>query len=112
MKLDRVIAVRNNKTVYRDGDNCIKVFDSDYSKADILNEALNQARIEETGIRIPKIREVLTIDGKWAIVSDYIKGKTLAQLMEETRRRRTSTSSCWWTSRWMCTATPAPCSPS
>ena len=83
MKLDRVIAVRNNKTVYRDGADCIKVFDSDYSKADILNEALNQARIEETGIRIPKIKEVLTVDGKWAIVSDYIKGKTLAQLMEE-----------------------------
>ena len=83
IKLDRVIAVRNNKTVYRDGADCIKVFDSDYSKADILNEALNQARIEETGIRIPKIKEVLTIDGKWAIVSEYIKGKTLAQLMEE-----------------------------
>ncbi len=83
MKLDRVIAVRNNKTVYRDSADCIKVFDSDYSKADILNEALNQARIEETGIRIPKIKEVLTVDGKWAIVSEYIKGKTLAQLMEE-----------------------------
>ena len=83
MKLDRVIAVRNNKTVYRDGADCIKVFDSDYSKADILNEALNQARIEETGIRIPKIKEVLTVDGKWAIVSEYIKGKTMAQLMEE-----------------------------
>ena len=69
--------------MYRDGADCIKVFDSDYSKADILNEALNQARIEETGIRIPKIKEVLTVDGKWAIVSEYIKGKTLAQLMEE-----------------------------
>lgn len=83
MNLDRIIAVRNNKTVYRDGENCIKVFDKDYSKADVLNEALNQARIEETGLNIPKIREVLMIDGKWAIVSEYIKGKTLARLMEE-----------------------------
>ena len=83
MKLDRVIAVRNSKTVYRDGEDCIKVFDKDYSKADVLNEALNQARIEETGLHIPKIKEVLTIDGKWAIVSEYIKGKTLAQLMAE-----------------------------
>ena len=46
MKLDRIIAVRTGKTIYRDGDRVIKVFDSDYSKADILNEALNQARIE------------------------------------------------------------------
>ena len=83
MKLDRVIAVRNNKTIYRDGDRCIKVFNADYSKADVLNEALNQARIEETGLKIPKILEVTMIDGKWAIVSEYIKGKTLAQIMNE-----------------------------
>ena len=83
MKLDKVIAVRTNKTVYRDGDKCIKVFNEDYSKADVLNEALNQARIEETGLNIPKIHEVTTIDGKWAIVSDYIEGKTLADLMAE-----------------------------
>ena len=83
MNLDRVIAVRNSKTIYRDGDLCIKVFDSDYSKADILNEALNQARVEETGLNIPKVIEVATINGKWAIVSEYIKGKTLARIMEE-----------------------------
>ena len=81
--LDRVIAVRTNKTVYRDGDKTIKLFDSDYSKADILNEALNQARIEETGLPIPKVIEVTKIDGKWAIVSDHIQGKPLSRLMEE-----------------------------
>ncbi len=83
MKLDKVIAKRNNKTIYRDGDRCIKVFGEDFHKADILNEALNQARIEETGLNIPKILEVTTVDGKWAIVTEYIEGKTLAQLMEE-----------------------------
>ena len=83
MNLDRVIAVRNNKTIYRDGDRCIKVFNEEYSKADVLNEALNQARIEETGLNIPKILEVTMIDGKWAIVSEFIKGKTLATLMAE-----------------------------
>ena len=88
MKLDRVIAVRNNKTIYRDGDTCVKVFNADYSKADVLNEALNQSRIEETGLNIPKILEVTTIDGKWAIVSEYIKGKTLALLMEENPEKK------------------------
>ncbi len=83
MKPERVIAVRNNKTVYRDGDRCIKVFNEEYSKADILNEALNQARIEETGLNIPRVLEVGTVDGKWAIISEYIQGKTLAQLMQE-----------------------------
>lgn len=83
MKLDRIIAVRNSKTVYRDNDRCVKVFNSDYSKADVLNEALNQARIEETGLNIPKILEVTMVNGQWAIASEYIKGKTLDRLMEE-----------------------------
>lgn len=83
MNTDKVIAVRTTKTVYRDGDKVIKVFDEHYSKADILNEALNQARVEETGLNIPKLLEVTKVGGKWAIVMDYIKGKTLAQLMQE-----------------------------
>ena len=83
MKLQKVIAVRTDKTIYRDGDKAIKVFDSGYSKADILNEALNQARVEETGLSIPKIIEVTKVDGKWAIVSEFIEGKTLDQLMKE-----------------------------
>ena len=83
MKFDRVIAVRTNKTVYRSGEDAIKVFDEEYSKADLLNAALNQARIEETGLNIPKVKEVTKIEGKWAIVSDFIQGKTLARLMEE-----------------------------
>ena len=83
MKNLKVIAVRTSKTIYRDGDKVVKVFDEDFSKADVLNEALNQARVEETGLHIPKIIEVTKIDGKWAIVSEYISGKTLAQLMEE-----------------------------
>lgn len=88
MKFDNVIAKRTNKTLYRDGDKCIKVFSPDYSKADVLNEALNQARIEETGLNIPKISEITMVDGKWAIVTEFIEGKTLAQLMEENPDKR------------------------
>ena len=85
MNLDKIIAVRTNKTIYLDRDNniVIKVFDSDFSKTDVLNEALNQAKIEKTCLKIPKIKSVTTIDSKWAIVSEYIKGKTLSQIMKE-----------------------------
>ncbi len=88
MNLEKVIAVRTNKCVYRDGEYAVKVFDSDYSKADVLNEALNQARVEETGLDIPKIKEVTTVDGKWAIVSDYIPGKTLDRLIKENPEKK------------------------
>lgn len=88
MKLEKVIAVRTNKTVYRDGDLAIKVFDSDYSKADVLNEALNQARVEETELNVPRLQEVAMLDGKWAIFSEFIAGKTLDRLMEENPDKR------------------------
>ena len=84
MKLDNVIYETESKKIYRDGDAAIKVFDENFSKAAVLNEALNQARVEEIGgINIPKIREVTKIDGKWAIVSDFIEGKTMAELMAD-----------------------------
>ena len=83
MKLDNAIAVRAAKIVYRDGDKAIKVFDEHYSKADVLSEALNLARIEETGLRVPHVHEVTKIDGKWAIITDFIEGRTLAALMAE-----------------------------
>ena len=83
MKLKNVLAERKNKVIYKDGNFAVKVFDESFPKSDILNEALNQARVEETGLNIPKIEEVKKIDGKWAIVSDYIEGKTLEQLMDE-----------------------------
>jgi RIO-like serine/threonine protein kinase len=83
MKLEKIIAVRTAKTIYHEGDKAVKVFDKDFSKADVLNEALNHARVEETGLNVPKILEVTKIDGKWAIVTEFVKGKTLAQLMKE-----------------------------
>ncbi|MBR3594365.1 MAG: aminoglycoside phosphotransferase family protein [Clostridia bacterium] len=81
MKPENIIAVRAKKKIYREGNLCIKVFDEGFSKADILNEALNQARIEETGLNIPKIHEVGMHEGKWAIISDFIEGETMASLM-------------------------------
>lgn len=89
MTPDKIISVRKNKTIYRDGDICIKLFDEHYSKADILNEALNQARVEETGLNIPKILGVNMIDGKWAIEYEFIEGKTLAELMENEPEKKT-----------------------
>ena len=82
-----ILASRPTKIVYRDRDKVIKVFDTSYSKADVLNEALNQARVEETGLNIPKIHEVRKTDDKWAIVTDYIEGKTLTQMMTENPER-------------------------
>lgn len=82
--LDNPIAQRKTKTVYKDSDKTIKLFVENYSKADILNEALNQARVEEgTSLNVPKLLEVTKIDGRWGLVSEHIEGTPLNKLMEE-----------------------------
>lgn len=81
--MEQLITRRKDKVIYRDGDKLIKLFGENYSKSDILNEAINQARVAETGLNIPRFREVTVIDGKSAIVMDFIEGETLAGLMEQ-----------------------------
>ncbi len=83
------IAKRSNKTVYRDGELCYKVFAADYNKADIFNEALNQTRVEETGLFIPKVHELKKLDdGRLAIAMDYVEGKSLKTLMDENPKKQ------------------------
>lgn len=83
MNLDRMIAVRNDKIIYRDRDQCVKVFSPRYLKSEIMNEVKNQTLAEEAGIHVPPILEVTQINGKWAICYKYIAGKSLEQLMNE-----------------------------
>ena len=84
LNLNNAIAERKTKTVYRDGDKTIKLFVEKYSKADILNEALNQARVEEgTNLKVPKLIAVTMVNNRWALVSEHIEGTPLDKLMEE-----------------------------
>lgn len=77
-----ILAERQGKIITRDGDEVLKTFEKGKSKVDILNEALNQARAEAAGLPVPTLREVRkNKDGTWSIVSDYVEGKTLAELM-------------------------------
>ena len=77
------IAKNELKSVYVEGDKVKKVFAASYSKTDVLYEALNTARVEDTGLDIPKILSVSVEDGCWVITSELAKGVTLAQLLAE-----------------------------
>ena len=78
-----LLAERKTKTVYKENNRTIKLFIENYSKSNILNEALNQARVEETGLNIPKLLEVTKMENRWALISEYIEGKSLDELMNE-----------------------------
>lgn len=77
------IKEREHKKIYRDGDKLVKEFDETFTKAEVLNEALNNARVEETGLKIPKLLNVSKTETGWAITREYIEGKTLSELMTE-----------------------------
>lgn len=84
INLTNPIAERKTKTVYRDGDKTIKLFVENYSKANILNEALIQSRVEEnTDLKISRLLEVSKIQDRWALVTEYVEGTPLDVLMKE-----------------------------
>lgn len=76
------IANNNKKSVYIENGKAMKVFDTDYSKSDVLYEALNTARVEDAGVNIPKLISVSVEDGKWIITSEYKEGVTLTELLK------------------------------
>ena len=88
MKLENkeLIVQRPYKEVYKCDDMIVKVFKESHPKADVFNEALITARIEETGLDIPKVKEVFQVDKKWAIAIEYKDGKTLEEMMESDKK--------------------------
>ena len=54
MKLDKsnLIVKRAYKEVYKCDEGIVKVFEKNHLKSDVFNEALNTARVEETGLDI------------------------------------------------------------
>ena len=81
--MKKIIVLRKYKQIYVEDNKCYKVFNPGYNVGDILNEALNQARVSETDLNIPALLAVETIDDSWAIVTENVEGKTLAELMKE-----------------------------
>lgn len=80
----QLISSTETKSVYRDGDTAIKEFSEGFPKAEVLNEALCNARVENIdALNVPKITGVFMTDGKWSISKEFVEGKTLQQLMDE-----------------------------
>lgn len=87
MELKNFIAGDDIYDVYESDGLAIRVYKKPEYKEKCLYAALTHARVETTlgnsSIKMPIIHEVSVVDGKWAISMDWIKGKTLEQLMAE-----------------------------
>ena len=78
---ENVIYKSKQKTIYLDGDKIIKAHDDLYDTSLVLNEALNQSKVYEAGISVPKVYEVKRYNNKLGIVMDYIDGENLENLI-------------------------------
>lgn len=85
MELKNLIADGEKVHVYESDGKCVKLFkDQNEPKSVVLYEALTHTRVEETGCKlIPAFCGISKFDGKWAIIYDFIEGKTLEQTMRE-----------------------------
>ena len=84
LNLNNQIAIRKNKTIYKDDNKIIKLFISSHPTSNILNEALNQARVEEfSNLNVPKLMELTKVEDRWALISEYVEGKTISELIKE-----------------------------
>lgn len=83
MKLEQknLIVKRPHKEVYKCDEGIVKVFEKSHPKANVFNEALNQARVEETGLDVARVKAVTEIDGRWALVIECKDGKTLEEMI-------------------------------
>lgn len=84
-ELKNLISDGDKVQVFECEGKCVKLFkDAKEPKSVVLYEAITHARVEETGYAgIPQLLEIRQIDGKYAIVYEFIEGKTLELIMRE-----------------------------
>ncbi len=80
-----LLSQNGQKTVYRDGNKVLKVFDKDFPKDEVFHEAFVTTRVENIeGLNVAKILGIyMDEEGRWTIEKEYIEGRTLKQLMDE-----------------------------
>ncbi len=81
----KLINERRNNKIYVDVETntAYKIFNEGYSKNNVFMEAFITTEVEDTGILVPSIQEISSMNKKWYYKSDFIEGKTLFTLMNE-----------------------------
>ena len=87
MEYDRLIAISNDKTVYRHGNKCIKVYAFEESFVSALEEALKTSKVKNnTNLNVPQIYSVSKNQNKVESVSEFIEGETLYLILKQNLR--------------------------
>ncbi len=83
MKLGEPIATGNTAKIYLFENKIIKIFNDFLPDTAALYEANKQKFVYSCGLSVPKVLDITKIDGKQAIIMEYIKGRTFGDLLYE-----------------------------
>lgn len=83
MNLGNPIAIGNTAKIYLYENKIIKVFNDYLPDTESSYEANKQKYAFSCGLLVPKVLDVTKIEGKQAIIMEYIKGRTLGDLLTE-----------------------------
>lgn len=83
MDLGVPIAIGNTAQIYLYENKIVKVFNDFLPDTESSYEANKQKFAHSCGLSVPKIFDVTTIDGKQAIIMEFVKGKTIGDTLSE-----------------------------
>lgn len=83
MHLGEPIASGNTANIYFYENKIIKIFKDNLPDTESNYEAQKQKFAYESGLRVPQIHDVKKVNGKQAIIMEYVEGETLGELVTE-----------------------------
>ncbi|KMJ57436.1 aminoglycoside phosphotransferase [Bacillus sp. LL01] len=83
MNLGEPIASGNTANIFLYENKVIKIFKNHLPDSESTYEAGKQKFAYASGLRVPKILDVTKVNGKQAIIMEYVKGQTLGDLVSE-----------------------------
>lgn len=81
MNLGDPIAIGNTAKIYLCDNKVVKVFKEHLPNTESLYEAKKQEYAYSCGLHVLKVLEVTEIEGRQAIIMEYVKGKTVGDLL-------------------------------
>ncbi len=87
MNLGTPIAIGNTAQIFLYENKIVKVFNDFLPDTESLYEANKQKYAYSCGLSVPKIFDVTTIDGKQAIIMEFVKGKTIGDILSKNKEQ-------------------------
>ena len=78
---EKIIYQSKRKTVFRENDMTIKIYNDSYATSQVLNEALNQSKVSEAGINAPLVYAFKKYNDRYGKFMDYIEGDNLKEFL-------------------------------